>query len=215
MVKCSKCGLNNPVGNKFCSKCGSSLQTNESITQQSDTHQNTESNNNNNQQNSENNFKKICLGIIGIVILIAIIGSIFGNSQPINLEEIEAPAGWTNYSSNQTEVIFINVPSSDDLNVINITYHDNKKDVTNLPLYLESRGNKIIKEKNYLIENYNVTEIVYAGASIDYYANLYFIQFEDKWYTINYATTHMNNDFTNPNDPVNQVIHSMINQYQS
>lgn len=215
MVKCSKCGLNNPVGNKFCSKCGSSLQTNESITQQSDTHQNTERNNNNNQQNSENNFKKICLGIIGIVILIAIIGSIFGNSQPINLEEIEAPVGWTNYSSNQTEVMFVNLSSSDDLNVINITYHDNKEDVANLPLYLESRGNKIIKEKNYLIENYNVTEIVYAGASRYYYANLYFIQFEDKWYTINYVTTHMNNDFTNPNDPVNQVIHSMINQYQS
>ncbi len=215
MVNCSKCGLNNPTGSKFCSKCGNSLHNNESITQQSDTQHNTENNNNanndNNRPKSGNKTSQICLGIIAIIILLAIIGSIFGNSQPINIEEIEPPTGFFNGSANKTQVMFVEHNTADPLVIL---YNDNKEDIRRIPSDLEDQGSKIIKDNKYEIQNFEVYEVVY----LDYdnkYSNLYFIQFDDKWYTVYYLTDHINYDVTNTNNPVNQVITSMINQYQS
>jgi len=143
-----------------------------------------------------------------IIVLLAIIGAFFGNSSPINLEEIEAPAGFVNVSLNKTDVVFMN----NNYDAIDVKYNDKYEDVSELPLYLENNGHRIIKENRYEIQNYEVHEMIYAG-NYRLYPNLYFIQFNDKWYTINYVTNHVNTDVTNKNNPVNQVIRSMINQY--
>ena len=208
MINCSKCGHDNSNESKFCENCGNSLQNNNSINQQTNKYNFNETENN--QQKEESKTKKICLGIIVIVILLAIVGALFGNSSQIKLEEIEAPTGFVNISVNKTDVIFMN--KYDD--AINVKYNDKEEDVSKLPYYLENNGHRIIKENKYTVQNYEVNEIIYSDNS-NLYANLYFINFNDKWYTINYVTDHINYGVTNANNPVNQVINSMINQYQS
>ena len=209
MVYCPKCGSDNPNDNKFCINCGTSLRKNDSTNQQYNTNQSTETTDN--QQKTGNKNKQICILIIIVAILFVIIGAFVGNSTPINLEEIKSPTGYYNGSHNKTAVSFFNY----DTESISVMYNDKDEDVSRLPLAIEDRGARIIFEDKYEIQNYEVNEIVYYSSYYNSYYNMYFIKFNDKWYTILYLTDHINKDVINTYNPVNQVITSMINQYNS
>ncbi|WP_323735848.1 zinc-ribbon domain-containing protein [Methanosphaera sp. ISO3-F5] len=208
MIKCLKCNEINTDDSKFCSKCGNSLTKSDvnfiliNDNQQSNPKENV-------QQNSKRNTKHMCLGLIGLLVILLIIGLFVGDtSKPINLEDVRVSSEFTIKFQNESRLdLYTEDGTYFYMIVINREDQRNPKIISD---ELQNQGFILQDSDNVLINNKNVKEEKYKYNSGDSFVYNYILEQGNKKYSISCLTNNNIWYIENEHNPVNKVINSMI-----